>query len=81
MAAKVCPRIRSEQLLSIIGPKEEYDKVKNDPVYKASLIASKQLCEETIFWMDLNIDGISLFKSSKAAQVNISLLYHIFIML
>jgi hypothetical protein len=73
MAAAVCPQIRSEQLLALIDPKE-YKKVSEDPVYKASLLAKKELCEETIFWMDFNIDGITLFKSSKAPQV-----YYIFI--
>jgi len=73
MAAAVCPQIRSEKLLAIIDP-EEHEKVSNDPAYKASLLAKKELCEETIFWMDFNIDGITLFKSSKAPQV-----YYIFI--
>jgi hypothetical protein len=64
MAAKVCPQIVSMQLLSLIDP-QKHDKATKDPVYRASL----DLCEETIFWMDLNIDGITLFKSSKAPQV------------
>lgn len=77
MAAAVCPQIRSEKLLAIIDP-EEHEKVSNDPAYKASLLAKKELCEETIFWMDFNIDGITLFKSSKAPQVYYTFLsYHL----
>lgn len=66
MAAAVAPQVRSMALLAIIDPKE-YLRATGDPAYRASL----NLCEETIFWMDLNIDGISLFKSSKAPQVHV----------
>lgn len=66
MAAEVCPQVRSMQLLSIINP-VEHQRAQSDPQYRESL----NLCEETIFWMDLNIDGINLFDSSKAPKVHL----------
>jgi hypothetical protein len=72
MAAAVAPQIRSMPLLALIDP-DEHQKCFRDPAYKASLMEKKELCEETIFWMDINIDGISLFKSSKAPQVGVVL--------
>lgn len=63
MAVAVAPEIESMALLRILDP-EKYTAMKTAPEGPPP-----QLCQETIFWLDINIDGISLFKAGKFDQV------------
>lgn len=61
MAAEVAPAVVSLNLLKIFNnqlPSVVLDDRDNEQVQ----------CEETILWIDLNIDGISLYKSGNAKQ-------------
>lgn len=64
MAVAVAPQIQSMEVLRIIDP-ENYRRAQADPVFRESL----KLCKETIFWIDMNIDGVQLFKAGKVSQV------------
>lgn len=65
MAVAVAPEILSMTLFRILDP-VRYTRALTDEEFRSSL---PPMCTETIFWFDMNIDGVTLFKAGKLAQV------------
>lgn len=65
MAVAVAPEIMSMTLLQLLDP-VTYTKALTDKEFRSTL---PEMCPETIFWFDMNIDGVTLFKAGKLPQV------------
>lgn len=65
LACEVHPEVYSYELLKILEPR------KSNAVISGGRVENPVRCNETIVWIDINIDGISLFKTGRRQSIPI----------